>query len=69
MMTINLNKKIEKSIKQIADDVSTIRKKLVHLEDVNQKLDHIVRNLREDYYYALGMKQFYDLYTYKDKKE
>ena len=53
-MTINLDKKIEKSIKQIADDVSTIRKKLVHLEDVNQKLDHIVRNLREDYYYALG---------------
>lgn len=68
MMTLNLDKKIEKSIKQIADDVSTIRKKLVHLEDVNQKLDHIVRNLREDYYYALGMKQFYDLYNYNGKK-
>ena len=67
-MTINLDKKIEKSIKQIADDVSTIRKKLVHLEDINQKLDHIVRNLREDYYYALGLKQFYDLYNYDEKK-
>lgn len=63
MVKNNLEERCKKSVIKIADTVEKIRKQLYKIEDINQKLSHIITNLREDYYYGKRLRNSYETYN------
>jgi len=59
----NLEERCKKSVIRMADTVEKIRKQLYKIEDINQKLSHIIRNLGEEYYYGGRLKEPYGNYN------
>ena len=64
MVKENLEQRCKKAVLKIGDEVTKIRKKLYHLEDIDRKLSHLIENLKADYYYGLRLgKDYYHDYT------
>lgn len=59
MVKDNLEDRCKRSVIKIAGTVEKIRKQLYKIEDINQKLSHIIRNLGEEYYYGKRLKGLY----------
>ncbi len=62
MVKNNLEERCKKSIIGIAGTVEKIRKQLYRIEDIDDKLSHIIRNLGEEYYYGRRLKDHYGIY-------
>ena len=67
MVKNNLEERCKKSVIKMANNVEKIRSQLYKVEDINQKLSHIIRNLGEEYYYGKRLKESYQSYN-NDKK-
>ena len=55
-----LERKCEKALKEIAQDIRKIKNHLASLRDIDQKVSHVLTELREDYYYGVGLRNFFD---------
>ena len=62
MVKNNLEERCKKSIIRMAGTVEKIRKQLYKIEDINDKLSHIIKNLGEEYYYGRRLKDQYGIY-------
>ena len=69
MVKNNLEERCKKSIIRIAGTVEKIRKQLYKIEDINQKLSHIITNLREDYYYGRRFRDSHQTYDNNSNQE
>ena len=69
MVKNNLEERCKRSVIQIAGTVEKIRKQLYKIEDINQKLSHIIRNLGEEYYYGSRLKDPYGIYDNKGNRK
>lgn len=63
MVKDSLEERCKKSVIKIADTVEKIRKQLYNIEDINQKLSHIIKNLGEEYYYGRKLRQRHTVYN------
>lgn len=62
MANKTLDERCRAAFVDMAKDVKELRGIVQYVRDINYKLGHILEELRADYYYALGMRQFYDAY-------
>ena len=69
MVKNNLEERCKRSVIRIADTVEKIRRQLYKIEDINQKLSHIIKNLGEEYYYGKRLKDSYRLYNNGNNKK
>ncbi|MFH2033057.1 MAG: hypothetical protein ABIJ40_20890 [Bacteroidota bacterium] len=60
---IDLENECKIAFLAMAKDVKQLSEVTEQVRDINYKLNHILEELREDYFYALGMRQFYDAYN------
>ena len=65
----DLERKCEKALRGIADDIRKIKNHLACLRDIDQKVSHIIRELREDYYYGVGLRNFFTDEVGRDEEE
>ena len=74
MANKKLDERCRSAFEEISRDVRELRGIAQHVKDINYKLGHILEELREDYFYTLGMRQLYDAYGrqiegYAERKE
>ena len=56
----DLEIKCKKTLRDISRDIRKIKNHLSYLKDIDQKVSHILTELRQDYYYGLGLKNFFN---------
>ena len=56
----DLEIKCKKTLVDIASDIRKIKNHLACLKDIDQKISHILTELRQDYYYGPGLRNSSD---------
>lgn len=56
----DLEIKNSKTLNEISRDIRKIKNHLAYLKDIDQKVSHILTEIRQDYYYGTGIRNFFD---------